>query len=472
MILADAFILILLLVLGVLLVHSILGGITFLQTASLAFPIGAGVYSWILFLASWAGLLLTRVSLLLIYLLLICLLLIHNRWRHKEWLRIRFIHPKPPGDKHWSRYLWIVLGIIIVTSMVLSVIRSYSSWDAAAGWASKGYGIAAEGSIFAAGRWGAWGSAYPLNIPLLISVFKFTTGDLFHGSKLIFPLFFTSLLFGFYDFLLSNNTKASLSIIGTILLASTPLIFQHATQGYANLPLTCYLVLGLIWSIYGLLGSDDRVFLIGGVLLALGSWTRAEAILHVFVIIASVTLVHLITKQGRIKPIPWLLPIVIISGSWFLFGAEGIQHSHLGNAMGGVLPSLTNGEYRLRELYLIPRLLVQRAIDISRWGVLFAATGILIVLGLGKFRPKRDNVQLTILVAALALGAVVGGIFYIRSFTRFADFIPFLNRAFDRAFFPAAVTILLFSLLLHSDQENKKQNQGARDIVIDKGTMK
>ena len=103
-------------------------------------------------------------------------------------------------------------------------------------WAVKGYGIAREGTIWAAGHWGDHGLAYPLNLPLLIANYRFT-GDMLPASKLIAPLFYISLCVGCLRFWLQRDVSPLTASLGAIGLAATPLLFEHANVRVRQPPL-------------------------------------------------------------------------------------------------------------------------------------------------------------------------------------------------------------------------------------------
>ena len=52
---------------GYVLIRIFLGGSGRLETASLAFPLGGGIITWLLFLLSWGGMQLTLSTVLLVY---------------------------------------------------------------------------------------------------------------------------------------------------------------------------------------------------------------------------------------------------------------------------------------------------------------------------------------------------------------------------------------------------------------------
>lgn len=179
--LLDLTVLLSLVVLGGLLVGVILRTPTWLDSASLSFPIGAGAFTWILFLLSWSGVAISQmtVSLLLAGCLVVALLV---AWRIGTLSPPQANYGEDTAERSTFATLLLVSVILLTAiSALLAVGRAYSTWDAVAFWSTKGIGIALEGSIFAAEKWGPHGLAYPLNVPLLIALFRLVSG----GSRSI-----------------------------------------------------------------------------------------------------------------------------------------------------------------------------------------------------------------------------------------------------------------------------------------------
>jgi len=450
----DAILLACIFLLGAQITRAILGTPGRLAVLSLAFPLGGGVLTWFVFLLSWVGVSISLLTVAITYAGLLALATaVHFRTKAGDVHADDRTEPEAvptirrAGSQGW---LWGTLIALVIVAALIAVGRSYSSWDANAIWAVKGYGIALTGTVFGGEGWGAWGLAYPLNTPLQIALFELVGGDDLPGSKLLFPFFYLSLLLSSYRFLRRSNVEQKMAGLAILLLATNPFIFLHATIGYANLPLASYLVMAVLWGIDGISEQQPRALAVSGLLFGLASWTRAEAISFCLVAIALLLVAHWITKTGKVYLAPWLIPFVTISGFWLAFGWTSVENSHLGKAMSGVLPKLLNGEFRLRELYYIPRTLSYRAVDLEIWGLLFPAAGILAILGFRQFWSGRAPRVIMALMATVALAAVPVGLFYVRSFTRWEDFIPLLNRSFDRAFLPASFMIVILAVLMHA----------------------
>ncbi len=62
--------------------------------------------------------------------------------------------------------------------------------------------------------------------------------------------------------------------LGLLFLATVPILFEHATLGYSNLPMMTYLVLGCLLCLIGIRRRQTGQILVGSLLLGLSAWTR------------------------------------------------------------------------------------------------------------------------------------------------------------------------------------------------------
>jgi hypothetical protein len=423
------------------------------ELLALAFPLGGGVLTWILFLVSWAGLPLNLSSVIVVYALALMAAVVigarvsGNRSGEKRRSSGRPIAALSSADK-LHKALLLFFTFLIGLAAYIAVARSYSTWDAAAIWASKGYGIALEGSVFAGAKWGAHGLGYPLNVPILISVFEWLGGDSLPGSKLIFPAFLASVSLGIYTFWIRQGVSMLLAGLGMLLVASVPSIFLHATIGYANLPMACYLVLGTLYGMEGFFGKRPQALPISGILLGLASWTRVEGVMYCLAILAALILIALISRQARPGIVLWLLPFALISGTWLLFyrtsGSSG------GQAMGALrmaISSIGQGELNLVELRLILGYFRRYAFHIPTWGVLFPACALLLLSRWRSLRRRELPQAFAGILAIVGTGLVTFILFYVGSFIS-PDLFGWLVRSFPRAFFPTAILIAVVAILV------------------------
>lgn len=424
-------------------VHLILPALSWIETGSLAIPVGTGIFTWVLFLTSWAGFSLTPLSVILVY--LACGMLVFGAAKltgtNYCFHRPNFHSP----DFQWINLVgWCVIGLTWTLLVILAVGRSYSLFDDIVIWSAKGHGIAYAGSIFAGRLLGGHGLAYPLNIPLLVTIFTIFDGDLLPGSKFFFPFALLALLVGVYRFCRRHGVSALIATGGTLLILTTPAIFFYGTSGFANIPFTSYLVLGTLWSFEGLEQDNPRVLLLGGLLLALAGWTRPEGLPYAFVLAAALLAARWVTRQPLHFHVSWLLPLLVITGSWLIFATHFIAGDQAGGALKGLSQQVMNGQINLNPLKTLVIFIAGRLFSGVDWRYLMPLVLFFLLAALVRqgFRPG-PLIPMLLIVTLASFGFVIA-IFFILSEP---DFVTFLEVSFDRAFFPTVVLLIVTGLM-------------------------
>lgn len=449
MFLMDLAVLILLTAGGVFLAVSIDGEVGKLEALGLGFPIGAGAFTWLQFVASALQLPLGPVVVLGTAGLVALLPLAIHGYRALSARAVDNHKREDAQARRSNRLLMGVFGVAVLllagAAALVSVVTSYSSWDAVAIWAAKGYGISAERTIFAAEFWGAHRLANPLNLPILISTFQTLTGDVLPGSKLIFPMFFASLLLALGAHSVRRGSRPYIAVSLVALLGTTPLLFLHATIGYANLAYSTYLIMGLLMGVEAIQTERRGAYLLSGMLLALAAWTREEGLWFAALSVVVISGVGYLLVRKRPRVAWWLLPMVVVMAPWLYLTSDTVSSGQIAHALRGFWPRFTAGQFNTFELYLIPRLFLDRALDPSQWGVLWPVLIVLFLMAVPRLDPRK-NVEFSLLACLSLIAALLPvGYFYVESFTR-SDFYVLLNRSFDRAFIPA--TLLIGSLVI------------------------
>jgi hypothetical protein len=410
-----------------------------LEYASLSFPLGAGVLTWTAFLFSWLGipLNLTAIGLFLALALTIALLsfLANRRAAHGGTSQA-----DRTSGRGWPLVtLWVSLASVIALAITVGLTRSYAEWDPLDIWSTKGYGIAMEGSIFAGQRWGRHSLAYPLNIPLLISFFRILSTDLLPGSKLLFIAFYISFLMGCFHFWRQQKVDILHASLGTLAVATVPIVFIHATTGYANLPFATYVVLGSLWGIQGVFSEDAKAKWLSGVLLGLANWTRTEGIGFSLAVIAALMVAAYVVKRKPVIPWRTLLPSLLVGAVWLLFAGGYFGGTRAGNAVAAMIRNILDGNmHRYVPGVIISRFAVH-ILSVSIWGFLFPLSIFFILLNLRRCSPRNNPKAFSLLVIFLVTAVYPAVLAYAASYIQsIPDFPVFIDRSFDRYFFPPA----------------------------------
>ena len=437
-------------VLGVLAARLVLPGTSRLDLLALAFPLGGGLLTFAGFLISWAGISWDLTTAIGLWLLLCA----------AAWILRRRLNPTEPRAQGPSgedlpvtrhrhlrsprelpiRGALIAFGLLVMAAAATAIGRSHSNYDAAAMWIIKGYGIAKEGSIFGAQTWGAHGLAYPLNIHLLVTLFRFSTADQAPGSQLIFLLFYGATVLAVLAYWMRREITPVLCGLGVLFLASVPILLLNSTVAFPNLPMAFYVVVGGIYGTEGFFENRTRPLLLGGILLGMASWTTIEGFQY-----AAVTLVLLMLSaawdaRARLRACLCLsVPFLLMTGVWMVFyqryGASGSQAIGTLNTM---LAAIKTGDYNLVELRLIFGYMRRYLFEVNTWGGLFSVGGVILLLGALKLRDTLVPEAFTLVLLFAGTGALTYALFYLRSFVT-SDFLAWLMRGFLRGFLSSAI---------------------------------
>ncbi len=435
--------------LGALISFLVINNPSRLELLSLSFPLGAGAFTWILFILGWIGIPFRLEIVFFVWLLLFCILAFLV-WRGKKGGHLKNISENSSYMRQTTgleKAFVAILLIVFFTSIYISIGRSYSAYDAVAMWAPKGYGIALEESLWGA-SWGNHGFSYPLNMHFLIGLFKLASGDILPGSKVIFPLFFISLIAGIVAFLTKRGVDPRITALSAVILATVPIIFQHSTIGYANLPMGVYLVLGVLWGIEGIYRENTSSQVLGGLLLGFTAWTIVEGGLFVFVAASAIVCAKIISRRGRIYFIHGLLPIIVIGGSWLffykLYAASG------SSAMGAarlLFDSILQGQWDFPAIRLILGYARRNIFDPHTWGFIYPLGFFITLLGWKHLLPKKNHYVFSIFLVMISTGLLALGLIYLRSFV-IPGLYDLLKRGFPRSFISPSIFFFLVAVLI------------------------
>ena len=435
--------------LGALISFLVINNPSRLELFSLSFPLGAGALTWILFILGWIGIPFRLEIVFFVWLISISITTVLVRRSQISG------HARRSLDKIsniWNvtgveKALFAILAIIFCASIFIAIGRSYSAYDAVAMWAPKGYGIALEESLWGA-SWGNHGFSYPLNMHFFIGIFKLASGDILPGSKIIFPLFFISLIAGIVAFLTKRGVDPRITALSALILATVPTIFQHSTIGYANLPMGVYLVLGVLWGIEGIYRENTSSQVLGGLLLGFTAWTIVEGGLFVFVAVSAIVCAKIISRRGRIYFIYWLLPIIVIGGSWVVF--YKLYAASGSSAMGAVrllFDSILQGQWDFPALRLIIGYARRNIFDPHTWGFIYPLGIFITLLGWKHLLPKKNHYVFSIFLVMISTGLLALGLIYLRSFV-IPGLYDLLKRGFPRSFISPSIFFFLVVVLI------------------------
>ena len=338
--------------------------------------------------------------------------------------------------------IFISLGVV---SIVLAVGKGYHRLDAIQIWGAKGYGIAASGSLDTVTDWGTNTLAYPLHIPVLIAAFRVLFGDVLPASKMIFGGYYLALMLVMYYVLLGIGVKRMISCIAVMLMMTTPLIFRHATIGYANLTLTFYLVASIAVFIiaYNRIFTKWNLFL-SGFFLVCAAWTRPEGLVLAF---GSIVLLLFLVTLDPESSLSWkriaryVAPLIIYIFFWQIVKntvyPKPFSNSNL---LSEALVEILDGELHLSAVFYILLYLLQELTSQNVFGwlgfSLFLAGSLIIISR--KSIPRSAGMLMA--VGGLWIAMMVG-MYYLISYDDAHDLSWWIISGLNRMIFPGLIVL-------------------------------
>lgn len=390
----NAFILlILILVFGFLLAKVLIKSIAFFEAISLGFLLAIGTSTFIMFLYSWIGFRITISSVLIMLFVLIALLyLILVK------LTINIINIKLFAISNQTLFNKILLLLIIFSLMLSFIISLYfpiTVWDALALYDFRAKIISELGFfVQIAGNYNYF-AHYPLLTSLTHTLF-YLVG--LNNPQFVYSLFLLCFAYIFYINLL-KITNRSISLIATLLLITTPEIFEHSTIAYTNLPYTIFYVSGLIYLYNSYLFDRYDYLTAASLLIGLSTWTRSDLPFWLTGILF-VALISVLKKS--IKPtLIYIVPFLFIQQSWSIFNSRmfGTGYSTTGqvtNAGAALLKGIDVNKLSEIFFYIYNNVIIE-------WGPLAILFVVFIVINILNKQSVKSFFFLGFIAANLCL---------------------------------------------------------------------
>jgi hypothetical protein len=435
----------------------------------IGFPVGMGVFTWVLFIVCLLGAPLTLGTISITYMGLLLLAIIPARQLIRaikisrisleaqlQKIRIKRFNPLMLG-------LCILFGFLLLALIYIGVGRGYSTFDDMAIWSLKGYYMAYKHDMLAAIDASGHGLSYPLNISLAISSFFLIDQDLLPGSKLALLSIFLSMLACIYWFLRKNKISGVLACLCILLVLSTPVIFEYASFGFANMPFTCYLVIGTLLGILGVTQNNKGFLYSSGLTLSLAGWTRPEGIGFALLLAC---LVMIFARKQRINHnqlLTYLFVTIFFCGTWMALGFRYFQGDEIGTTIRLSIQALKNGTFSPSTIWLVLEYAWRQFNSLNMWGVIVPLS-LITTIGLLPVAIRKKSISPLILISA-SLGTFLIPLFMFvaKYYGGTSDFVGFLGVSFDRAQFPAII-LLITAFILMSGVYSDKQAEGSEEL--------
>jgi hypothetical protein len=288
---------------------------------------------------------------------------------------------------------------------------------------------------------------------LLIANFRILFSEILPASKLLFAGYYLGLLLLVYTTLLHLRVPRWIAGLGTLFLASTPLVFRHATIAYANLALSYYLVAAVSMLALTLETKVRQGYLqlalLSGLLFVLAAWTRPEGLILSWLCLGLVLSLSYLRKWESFSPrkaVLLIAPLGIYTVFWWI--VKWIVYSGSGgepNLASAALAQVIKGNFHLNEALYVLQTFATKLASPGVWGVL--GMGVVVFVILTFFLPSRPKKASTVLIISGLLSTVlILGIYYLTSFDSTHDLSWWVSTGLDRMLLPAILLLWLGAL--------------------------
>ena len=251
---------------------------------------------------------------------------------------------------------------------------------------------------------------------------------------------------GCYQFWRHFKVQGLTAGLGALLVASIPVVFEHGTIGYANLPFTTYLILGCFMTIKGVSDQEPGVQVVGGILFGLACWTRPEGLFLAPILVIALFLGFRLSYPRYTRLSFWLPPIILMGGTWLIFLSLYSGTSTLSLGMQRSLDAMLLGQFPWGVIPRILRAFIRHALTSGIWGALFPASVILSVANIKKLAPNRYPAIFSLTAPLIASGISMGLFFVIVSFV--GELNMWIETGMDRMFLPFGLLLAAWMILV------------------------
>jgi hypothetical protein len=347
----------------------------------------------------------------------------------------------------WLVALFLLAGLLAAVSMG----KGYSVSDEVVLWGAKGRGIAATGSLAQLQEWGTNTTLYPLHVPLLISASEILFSERLPASKLAFSGYWLALALCIYAYLDWKGLRRSTAGLASLLLATAPLVFRHATLAYANLSFGFYLLSAVILMVEALRIADSRAAVLSSLFFCATAWTRPEGL--AITLVCMCTALGLTYMRQQRPTIKTLVALFIPLVSFYLFWAilrEAVYTQPAGKA--SLLPhafaQVLGGKLHPEEAAYIVRSLLAGLFSPPVWGGLGILLVAALLFSMGRGLRGQYSLDASLFLASgVACAVAILGLYYITSYDTVHDISWWVSTGLGRMAMPAMFLLWLGAVL-------------------------
>jgi len=312
---------------GYLLTLLLRDGLAIGERVFLSFPLGIGLFTFLIFMLGQVGYRfnMASFSILLITLSLFFIILIRKKRKGTRALKIKrptykkiFAWISQQGFAPIDILMLLAVLALVARSLILNLVWPPETWDTLSLYDFRAKRFYETENLAEDVLTSGWREAisYNYSYPFLTSL-SHTYVYVFGGDnpRLIYSLFYISLIGAFYCILRKNIPRSFAGLI-TVFLAADPEYVYHSAIAYSNLPYALYFGLGSLYLLEYLKQNRKSYIILSATFIGLSTWTRSQ---EPFWLLSPITLFMI--SLFRKKMHMWLMMgytffILFIRQSW------------------------------------------------------------------------------------------------------------------------------------------------------------
>jgi hypothetical protein len=217
------------------------------------------------------------------------------------------------GLNMYDKIIIFCIVALFIGSFAITFYFPVYIWDALALYDFRAKIIAQVGFYTQIANNFFWFGGYPLFTSLSHTVVYLFGGK---NPQFIYSLMYVAFVFIFYGRIREFISKRY-SLLSSLILATTPVIFDHSTFAYTNLPYSIFLSLGTIYLYTWFVKQKPVGFLLlGAIMTGLSTWTRsAEPFWIVNILLLGILAVYKF-KKYFVQTILYVITFLAIREPW------------------------------------------------------------------------------------------------------------------------------------------------------------
>lgn len=386
------FIFIIIILFGYLFSSLIIKDLALLERIGLSYLLGLGLTTLFMFFYSWMGIKITSLSVLvMLFVLIITCVFIKFLLKIKTRLNFSDMLQTFRGLRSYELFFFILILSIFILSYLLTFFYPVYVWDALALYDFTAKIVTKFGFIVQIADQFYFFAQYPLLISL-----GHTIVYLFGGSnpQFIYSSYFLVFTIIFFSVVMKKSNRI-IALSASLLLVTNPLLFNHSTISYTNLPYAVFYTIGVIYLFISV--SEDRLdyLFMSSLLIGLSTWARGVEPMWIIEILVVVG--YSLYKKSLYPLLIFIPTFLAIQQPWSIFQTQ---------LYGGIYSS--DGQFSLIYKVLMDGIDFGRILDVflylyrnvvQSWGPIVIIFVIAVYIDIKKHFNKKSSIMLFIIIA-------------------------------------------------------------------------